>query len=182
MAKLKPKRTPNESVDLSTINSKNIVDKVAAYTGLPTDMVGRILLFLNFALHTKDGSLTKFAKVYGITDYKSLYKFLKETKQLYKNDHEIEAFSNRYNTLFKSVQPRAAAWIFNTFVKFDNEKEDKDKYITANLYAASFTNRTFGQLMENLRLFDKVVKAMDKVSGEVDKFAESMNYSPEKGD
>ena len=182
MAKLKPKRTPNESIDLSVITSQNIVKIVSDYTGLPKDMVQRILLFLNFALYTKDGSRTKFAKEYNITDYKSLYEFLKETKQLYKTDHEIEAFSNRYNTLFKSVQPRASAWIFNTFVKFDNEKEDKEKYITANLYAASFTNRTFGQLMENLKLFDKVVRAMDKAKKEVNKFVEGMSYSPEKGD
>ena len=179
MAKIKPKITGILSKKLT---AGNILDAVVEETKLPPEMVRRILLFLNFALETKDGKPTNFAKEFNITNYRDLYDFLKETKQLYKNDHEIEAFSIRYNTLFKSAQPRAAAWIFNTFTKFDNEKDDREKYISANLYAASFMNRTFGQLMENLRLFKNVVKALDKASSEFEKFVKGSTYKPEKGD
>ena len=179
--RVKPKgASSNSSILKVQLTASNLVDEVVKETGLPEDIVRRILLFLNFALHTKDGKLTKFAKEFSISDYKGLYEFLKKTKELYKNDHEIEAFSVRYNSLFKSVQPRASAWIFNTFVKFDNEKEDKEKYITANLYASSFTNRTFGQVMENLKLFKNVVKAMDKAKKEIDKFAENQGYKEVK--
>jgi hypothetical protein len=180
--RVKPKKGQTGSILNVELTASNLVDAVVKETGLPAEIVRRILLFLNFALHTKEGKLTKFAKTFNITDYKSLYEFLKKTKELYKKDHEIEAFSVRYNTMFKSVQPRASAWIFNTFVKYEEGLEDKEKYITANLYASSFTNRTFGQVMENLKLFKNVVKAMDKYTKEIDKFAEGEGYGDVKGE
>ena len=172
MSKLKPKQL--------NLTKENMVDIISQETGLPKDMVQRIILFLNFALYTKDGKLTNFAKEYDIKGYKDFYNFLKETKQLYKTDHEIEAFSNRYNTMFKSLLPRVSAWIFNTFVKFEKDMDTTDKYITSNLYASSFINRTFGQIMENLRVLESVVSAMDKAKKEVGKFVEGLSYQPNK--
>jgi len=171
MAKLKP----------ITLTSQNIVQVVSEQTGLPEDIVRRIILLMNFALFRKDGKLTKFAREFKITGYEDLYNFLKGLKQDYRNDREVQAFTIKYNTLCKSAVLRAGAWIFNTFVKYEDGDEN-EKRIRANLFAISFVNRTFGHMMENLKLFQKIVKAMDRAKKEVAKFVEGEQYTKQESE
>ena len=151
-----------------------IASQISEETGIPEDIVRRILIFVNFAMYKKDGSLTKFAEEANIANYKELYEYLKGIKQNYRNDHEIEAFTIKTNKMANSVYSRASAWIFNTFVKYE-DMEDKEKYITSGLYAQAFFIKTFGQIMENLKILRKVFNKLEKEV--VAQYVEEQNYT-----
>ena len=55
--RVKPKgASSNSSILKVQLTASNLVDEVVKETGLAEDIVRRILLFLNFALHTKMAS------------------------------------------------------------------------------------------------------------------------------
>jgi len=146
--------------DIKELN--DVVGELAKETGVPEEIIKRVMVFLRFTMFKTDGERTKFAIKYGIKDYSELYEWFKENKELLKrNDKFTEVFSVRFVDLYRSANPVIGSWIYKTFIIYQ-DIEDKEKYIRATQYASIFIIRAIGELLDNLTMFRKIINRFEK--------------------
>ena len=175
---------PNYNIENVELTVTNLIPEIAKATGLPENVVSKIILYLNFSLFKENGELTKFAQDFGIgvkngDPYEAFYNWLKEVKQQYKKDHEVEAFINMIRPNALSAIPRASAWIYKTFVVREDQGEKEEKILRSRTLAESWYFRGLGLTLENLRRFKKVVKALDKYQKVVSEYVAGQAYTSE---
>jgi len=171
--------TKNQNNELTV---DNIVAEIAKQSGVSEEEVIKMLLFMNFAIFKKDGTLTKFAEKYKIrknTWYEDLYSVLKQMKEEYKSDRERNAFTEIMKSLALSSISRASAWIYDTYVKTDDGNKE-EQLLTSRTFAEAWFFNTMGITLDNLLKFKSVVKLMDKYSDVVSSFVNSRKYTKEK--
>ncbi|ACX72254.1 conserved hypothetical protein [Methanocaldococcus vulcanius M7] len=147
-----------------------IIEELVEVSGIDRKSLRRILIILEFSLRKKDGSPTSFAEKFEIQSFEDLYEYLKEVKTNLKRDHEIEGF-NGLTEMWKSVAPRAQYWIMETF----GEENPRDALFSASV----FTMRTFGIMLDNLRLLKKIIKMLDERRKEVSEFVSAQKFETE---
>jgi len=160
----------------------NIVTEISKQSNVPEEEVIKMLLFMNFSIFKKDGTLTKFAKKYKIrknTWYEDLYSILKQMKEEYKGDRERNAFTEIMKNLALSSISRASAWIYDTYVRTE-EGNQAEQLLTSRTFAEAWFFNTMGITLDNLLKFKSVVKLMDKYSDVVSSFVNSRKYTKEK--
>ncbi|WP_456471645.1 hypothetical protein [Methanocaldococcus sp.] len=146
------------------------IKELSQLSGIDERVLRRILIVLEFTLKKKDGSPTAFAEKFKIYSFTELYEFLKNVKENLKRDHEVEAFY-LLTEMWKSVSARAQYWIKETF-DVDNDRD-------ALFYASIFTMRTFGYMLDNLRLLKKIIKVLDERSKEVTEYVLAQKFVSE---
>jgi len=160
----------------------NIVNEISKQSGVPEEEVIKMLLFMNFSIFKKDGTLTKFAEKYKIrknTWYEDLYSVLKQMKEEYKGDRERNAFTEIMKSLALSSISRASAWIYDTYVKTE-EGNQAEQLLTSRTFAEAWFFNTMGITLDNLLKFKSVVKLMDKYFDVVSSFVNSRKYTEGK--
>jgi len=144
----KNKKDNNKPTEQDIKELNNTISELAKETGVPEEIIKRVMVFLRFTMFKTDGERTKFATKYGINSYSELYEWFKESKELLKrNDKFTEVFSVRFVDLYRSANPVIGAWIYKTFIIYQ-DIEDKDKYIRATQYASIFIIRAIGELLD----------------------------------
>ena len=117
--------------------------------GLDPKIFFRLYHTLHEIIWNKDGTISKFAKEYGIQDFKTLYKFLRDqVKPLIRNDHLVEAF-NYVKQMYMVAYPKAKVKLFTNVQEPD-----------ASVYAINYTQKNIWYALDNLRTLLKVFKIM----------------------
>jgi len=159
----------NESTNIPSPDEiKNIIHKLITnvlserefteLVGIPPKKFFRYYLTLHDILYNSDGSLSKFARTYGIRTYDDLYQLLLKIKnEGFRKDHIIIGFEPIIKMAEVVIPKVIKRGVVNEYIP-----------------AMSFTLRTIAEIIDDLRILKKMFKII-QVARELNQTQELMS-------